>query len=87
MIDDQRIHRSFARFEPQAELFLERGEYRGRACSTRISNRPAIPVLSITGRSTTIRSVLENSSTVAPLASTEDDIPPLIRLPQYFLPG
>src|SRR5580704_68354 len=55
--------------------------------STRISNRPVIPVLSITGRCTTIRSVLENSSTVAPLASTEDDIPPLIVLPQYFLPG
>src|SRR5437762_150396 len=51
---------------------------------TRISNRPLIPVLSITGRSN--GSVLENSSRVAPLASTEGGIS-LIKLPQYPVPG
>jgi hypothetical protein len=32
VIDDERFDRSFGRFELEAELFLERSEYRGMAC-------------------------------------------------------
>src|ERR1044071_2343005 len=52
---------------------------------TRISNRPVIPVLSITGRPSTTRSVFESSSTVAPRPSIDGDMV-LIRIPQYLAP-
>jgi hypothetical protein len=38
VIDDERFDRSFARFESEAELFLESSEYRGRGC--RIGSGP-----------------------------------------------
>ena len=39
MIDDERFDRSPARFESEAEFFLQCDEYRGRVCSVRSGTR------------------------------------------------